>query len=201
MIEQRIDDISRVIESIIQLYEIEKKVDSKGIGILRGLQAGYEQTFKRIHLPIEKETVIRINEKVQDKGSSNYIHMGYRISNVQNFKTQNRKLSILTPPMPVEIPGMMDNLIDRLNDDTLNPEQRAAMALGGIFHIQPFDDGNKRTGKILMDKILLENNLSLSGFGSSNAFKNALVESEDRITSYKKIFQIKTYAPIVKAIR
>jgi len=72
------------------------------------------------------------------------------------------------------------------------PYAKAMMTLLGISYIQPFEDGNKRTGRIMADALLMADNcapLSYRSVNEKNYKEATLVFYElNSITSFKKIF-------------
>lgn len=73
-----------------------------------------------------------------------------------------------------------------------NPYSKSLMALLGVSYIQPFDDGNKRTSRLIADAMLLSNNLSPLSYRSvdEKEYKEAtLVFYElNSIDPFKKLF-------------
>jgi excisionase family DNA binding protein len=68
------------------------------------------------------------------------------------------------PPPAFEIPQLMAKLLDWLNR---NPEELRSIELAAIFHhrlvaIHPFDDGNGRVGRLLMNLLLIKNGYPLT---------------------------------------
>ena len=61
------------------------------------------------------------------------------------------------PPMAEEVPGQMAALMEELNrkKDTLHPVVLAAYAHRRLVDIHPFQDGNGRTARLLMNLILV----------------------------------------------
>lgn len=73
-----------------------------------------------------------------------------------------------------------------------NPYAKALLSLLGISYIQPFEDGNKRTGRMMANAMLLAHDLIPLSYRSvdEKSYKSAtLVFYElNSITSFKKIF-------------
>lgn len=61
------------------------------------------------------------------------------------------------PPTADEVPGMMAELVEDLNakKDTLHPVELSAYAHRRLVDIHPFQDGNGRTARLLMNLILV----------------------------------------------
>ncbi|MDP9341350.1 MAG: Fic family protein [Actinomycetota bacterium] len=64
------------------------------------------------------------------------------------------------PPPIEEIEGLLDDLCGFCNDDTLPPLVQAAVAHAQFETIHPFDDGNGRTGRALVQVILRRRGLA-----------------------------------------
>jgi excisionase family DNA binding protein len=72
--------------------------------------------------------------------------------------------SDFTPPPAFEVPDLMRSLIDWVSN---NPEELRPIELAAIFHhklvyIHPFDDGNGRIGRLLMNLLLMKNGYPLT---------------------------------------
>jgi prophage maintenance system killer protein len=63
------------------------------------------------------------------------------------------------PPNYVKIPDMVDELFRQLKSRSYHPVDIAAQAHLGLVYIQPFADGNKRTSRMIQDKILSDSSL------------------------------------------
>jgi excisionase family DNA binding protein len=68
------------------------------------------------------------------------------------------------PPPAFEIPELMRSLLDWVSS---NPQELRPIELAAIFHyklvaIHPFDDGNGRVGRLLMNLLLLKNGYPLT---------------------------------------
>lgn len=90
-----------------------------------------------------------------------------------------------------QIREQLDSLIDTINR-IKNPYAKAMLALLGISYIQPFEDGNKRTGRLLANAILLAYGLAPLSYRSvvEEEYRSAtLVFYElNSIISFKNIF-------------
>ena len=68
------------------------------------------------------------------------------------------------PPPACEIPDLMRELLDWLN---INPDELRPIELAAVFHyklvaIHPFDDGNGRVGRLLMNLLLINSGYTLT---------------------------------------
>jgi len=84
------------------------------------------------------------------------------------------------------------NSLSNLISGTKNPFSKSLIALLGISYIQPFEDGNKRTSRLMANALLLANNCASLSYRSVNEkeYKSAtLVFYElNSIIPFKKIF-------------
>jgi Fic family protein len=64
------------------------------------------------------------------------------------------------PPPPEEVLRLLDDLCDFCNDDTLPPMVQAALVHAQFETIHPFEDGNGRTGRALMQVVLRRRGLT-----------------------------------------
>lgn len=101
----------------------------------------------------------------------------------QNYigKTNDGTL-VYTPPIPEDVPNLMHNLIEYMNNpcDNLRPLIRTAIIHAQFETIHPFGDGNGRVGRILIPLYLYaQNQLSLPYFFISEALE------KDKMKYYK----------------
>ena len=62
-----------------------------------------------------------------------------------------------TPPLPVQIPEKMEQLIAEYGKSTLHPIEKAALFHLKFEGIHPFIDGNGRTGRLILNFSLMKN--------------------------------------------
>ncbi len=62
-----------------------------------------------------------------------------------------------TPPSPLKVDYLINNFLDEIKSDKMHYIEKAAFAHTRIAAIQPFLDGNKRTARLIQNKILYEN--------------------------------------------
>lgn len=81
----------------------------------------------------------------------------YRTSNVLIKGTDHK------PPEAIQVPALMDDLIDWLRKEKtrLHPVELSALFHHRMVHIHPFFDGNGRTARLAMNIILLQNGYPL----------------------------------------
>ncbi len=90
-----------------------------------------------------------------------------------------------------QIKEVMNNLIKKVNS-TENVIEKALITVLMISYIQPFEDGNKRTGRILANAILYANNYCPLSYRSVNEgeYKKAVIifYENNSLDYFKKIF-------------
>lgn len=73
------------------------------------------------------------------------------------------------------------------------PYDKALIALVGISYIQPFEDGNKRTGRLMANALLLSHGCAPLSYRSieENEYRDAMLVFYEinTVTSFKKIFK------------
>lgn len=70
------------------------------------------------------------------------------------------------PPEYIDIPGLLDELVDYVNTTDDHPLIVAAVVHYQLVTIHPFEDGNGRTARLMSGYILDSNGYSFSGIGS-----------------------------------
>jgi hypothetical protein len=69
-------------------------------------------------------------------------------------------------PRPEDVPGLMEGwmrLVERMEDDQVDPVAAAAVAAFGFVFIHPFEDGNGRIHRFLMHHVLAKRDFSPRG--------------------------------------
>ena len=88
------------------------------------------------------------------------------------------------PPLSEDVPHLMSHFIDQILSSaaTLHPIERAAMALKRLLDIHPFTDGNGRTGRLLMNYLLIRDGYSAVSISPDRKeeYVNALIEAQTR---------------------
>ena len=109
----------------------------------------------------------------------------------QNYIGKNDKSHSITfvPPITEDVPKLMDNLIDYINNPTDNfrPLVRTAIIHAQFETIHPFMDGNGRVGRMLIPMYLFyQNQIELPCFFISEALEH------DKIRYYNLLNNIRT---------
>ncbi len=114
------------------------------------------------------------------------IHSGFR-SNLIGI-TGTTYIPLIGKSMVTKAVEKMVTVINK----TSEPFEKALIALAMISYIQAFSDGNKRTGRILANAILLANNYCPLSFRSVDPtkYKKALLlfYEQNNLTYFKKLF-------------
>lgn len=86
-----------------------------------------------------------------------------RVREVQNWIGGNNYTpcdAAFVPPPPEEVDALLRDLCDFCNDETLPPLVQAALAHAQFETIHPFEDGNGRTGRALVQVLLRRRGLA-----------------------------------------
>jgi Fic family protein len=89
--------------------------------------------------------------------------LGGVVREVQNWiggSSYNPCSASFVPPPPDQVPGLLDDLVSYINDDTHSPLAQAAIAHAQFETIHPFADGNGRTGRALVHVVLRRRGLA-----------------------------------------
>jgi hypothetical protein len=93
------------------------------------------------------------------------------------------------PPNPLKVPELMDSVEHHISCQDINPLERALIAHFHITRIQPFNDGNKRTARMVQNLILHKNDYVpiLIKEGERNFYidllESAMIAFKDRTSS------------------
>lgn len=112
---------------------------------------------------IDVQHMIEIHKMLMLRAPSSNI--AGRIREVQNWiggNDYNPCGAAFVPPPPEEIGRLMDDLCEMCNSDHLPPLIQAAVAHAQFETIHPFEDGNGRTGRALIQVILRRRGLAPS---------------------------------------
>ncbi len=94
-------------------------------------------------------------------------------------------------PNKLQIIEQLELLIDVINSKN-DPYEQALLAVVGISYLQPFEDGNKRTARVLANSILLSNNLAPLSYRSVSErdYKEALLVfyEQNSIVPFRELF-------------
>lgn len=192
-----IKSIVSLISSLNEGVKFEDDGTTKyGSEILDGLTKAYSFVLKStLGYGFRKADLLYINSLIQPKGDGNYRSKKV----IVNDRNGN-------PLLPFEIGINMDKLLHKISSDSdLSPYEKAAVSQGGIYHIQPFIDGNKRTGRVVMDKILIETGSFLPEFHERENYIDTLFKVSEnlRYDQYngELLDNINSFNPLIKLIK
>jgi Fic family protein len=118
---------------------------------------------------INENTIMQIHQfilqSIDDSNAGHYRNIPVRISG-----------SPVILPNPRKIPDLMSDFIVWLHNSTQNPIELAALAHYKFVTIHPFVDGNGRTGRLLMNLILM-----------IYGYPPAIIRPEDRLEYIKSL--------------
>ncbi|SMF43782.1 Fic family protein [Pseudobacteriovorax antillogorgiicola] len=114
---------------------------------IRAYQQAYELVLNADNVTLD--LICRINGLVctQHKESG-------RIRSSQNFVGKRDNQPVYVPPSTGALPDLVDDLISYINDDSIEAIPRMIVAHSQFLLIHPFQDGNGRTARIIMDAML-----------------------------------------------
>jgi Fic family protein len=107
---------------------------------------------------------------------------------IQNYVANSTTGEIVyTPPSPVEVPSLMQELVDWLREDTgIHPVLVAGIAQFQLVHIHPFVDGNGRTSRLLSTLWLYR-----SGYDFKRLFTISEFYDRDRSRFYRALQSVR----------
>lgn len=150
-----IENINTTVEQALQMQlfpESEQRQPDKEV--LRYSEAVYWGFGQLRKLPISTRVVLGIYKKLLPSKKNAYRTHQNAISNSATGAV------LYTPPPANEIPRLIGNWENFLHaDDKIDPLIKCAIAHYQFEAIHPFDDGNGRTGRILMVLYLIEQKL------------------------------------------
>jgi len=142
--------------------DIGRRVGPEALEILANIDA--------MELAIERtanERVIEVSniEAIHRSLMARDVHVATagHLRNVQNWiggNDYNPCGADFVPPPPGELPALLADLCDFCNDDTLSPLVQAAIAHAQFETVHPFEDGNGRTSRALVQVILRRRGLA-----------------------------------------
>jgi Fic family protein len=107
---------------------------------------------------------------------------------IQNYVANSSTGEVIyTPPSAVEVPIMMSDMVNWLNNDLdIHPVLVSGIAQFQLVHIHPFLDGNGRTSRLLSTLCLYK-----AGYDFKRLFTISEYYDRDRPTFYKKIQSVR----------
>lgn len=110
--------------------------------------------LQKEHLPLVNRVILHAHEVLMSNQDGEK-------SNPGNLRKQSVRLGALIPPPANEIPKLMSDLEDYINQ---KPTTLPPLIMAGLVHVQfetihPFLDGNGRIGRLLIVLMLIDNQL------------------------------------------
>lgn len=139
--------------------------------------------------PVTEELLCHIHTRLVQGVRGDEADPG-RYRQVQNYivNSLTRKI-IYTPPPPREVPSLMVELVDWINEEReINPILLAGIAQFQFVHIHPFVDGNGRTGRLLSTLSLYR-----SGYDFKQLFSISEFYDRDRLAYYRAIQSVREH--------
>lgn len=152
-----IENINTTIVDVLknQLFpEAEQREPDKEVLRYReALLWGFKELKKG--MPISTRIILGIQRRLMPEAHGEYRKLQNQIENSLT------KEILYTPPIASEIPGLIKNWEEFVNEknDIIEPLIKCAITHYQFESIHPFDDGNGRTGRILMVLQLLKSDL------------------------------------------
>ncbi len=145
-------EIENIITTQDDLYKETLMIDSHSHGAAKEVR-DYAQALSFGFENVRAHKIIRLNDILDIQQIIEKNRAGLRKLPGTVLKNQQTGEIIYTPPQhPEEILGLMNNLVDYINDDSLceaDPLVKMALIHHQFESIHPFYDGNGRTGRIL----------------------------------------------------
>jgi Fic family protein len=151
-----IENINTTISEVFQgelIPETEQKQPEKEVLRYRqAIEVGNKYLEK---YSISSRLILKVHDTLLKTEDEGYRQVQNKIENTLTHEV------LYTPPIASDIPGLISNLERFANNqgDNLDPLLRAAIMHYQFEAIHPFNDGNGRTGRILMVLYLVKSNL------------------------------------------
>ena len=131
-----------------------------------GIESAIKIHMKRMHQAIR----IGIDARQLDAAVLQAMHQAMlvgtpfagRFRNQPSWLGQSPQAASFVPPKPESVPGLIDDLVDFVENGSLQPLAVAALAHAQLINIHPFFDGNGRLARALTQVILRRRNDELS---------------------------------------
>lgn len=134
--------------------------------------------LEHLEEPITAQTLIDI-AGIVTRNASDEVVDGFRTVPVY---VTGREGVIYTPPAADQVPGMMDDLLNFIQNSELHPLFKACIAHFYFVYVHPFTDGNGRTARALSYMMLLR-----TGYDFFRYFSVSGLIAEERNSYYKSM--------------
>jgi Fic family protein len=144
--------------------EAGEKTGQESLEILANIDAMEEAVEEAARVSAFSINEIREIHRLLTKDAWNS-HIAGKIRTVQNWiggNDYNPCGSDYAPPPPEHVESLLGNLCEAINDDAVSPLVQAAMVHAQFETIHPFDDGNGRTGRALIQVVLRRRGIAAS---------------------------------------
>jgi Fic family protein len=134
----------------------EGRVSSTAVEVLSNIDAmetGVHEASESERFGIEE--IVSVHVRLLER--TPYAHLAGRIRTQQNWiggNDYNPCGADFVPPPPEEVPALLDDLCQAINNDVLPPVVQAALVHAQFETIHPFEDGNGRVGRALIHVVL-----------------------------------------------
>lgn len=200
--------VTQVLNSLQEgiIFEVGEEIDM-GTRVSKGLIQAYQYIFNQgITIDMGEKEALMINTLV-NQGRIPTLPPYFDFRSI--YRSSNPRVTGMSnPPNYPMVPGLMNQLFYLASDEShLSPIEKAALCQGGVFGIQPFDDGNKRTGRVMSDKVLVRAGLNIPQFESREEYIVVLGDVFERIrgkTTKQEnpdISDMRLYEPLIEKIR
>lgn len=140
------------------------KVSSTAIEVLSNIRAMELAVHEAAMAdPFTVNEIVAVHHKLMEKSS--HKHMAGQIRTQQNWiggNDYNPCGADFVPPPPEYVYDLLSDLCNVINDDVQSPLVQAALIHAQFETIHPFDDGNGRTGRALVQIVLRRRGLAPS---------------------------------------
>lgn len=193
-----------VLNSIPEIFLFEVPKNYHEAQIVKGICQGYDFILGKLGEDITDGDLLYLNRVIQGGFSV------YNSSNPNPYRSTQAKIINFKndPPHPMYVSKLMNRVLYLLsNQSDLSALEKAALAQGGIQYIQPFEDGNKRVGRLLSDKVLFENNLKTPIYNQRDNYIELLHKVYTGIsplvkdTNFNEIYDKNVYEPLINYLK
>lgn len=167
-------------EKARSLIESGKEPENKDELMIRNNYRALQFVLEQLDAPVSEALICRIGEILTDGTTDPETKPGYRDAPVYILSPAGKV--IYTAPDADKVPGMMNELIEYINDPSVHPIEKAVISHIFFVTVHPFFDGNGRTARALTYMILLK-----AGYDFFRLIPISGILSEERSRYYKAI--------------
>lgn len=130
-------------------------IRAKDVEEMTGHFMMFNEMLKTYDLPLSHELIKKYHYRLKS-GVFEDIANGYPIG---EYKSRRNMVSNITTALPEEVPFLMSELLEEYNNKSEHNLSDVARFHADFEKIHPFQDGNGRTGRIILFKECLKNGL------------------------------------------